>query len=56
MEKNSSPIPTPAENSMAIQEVVLNSGGDASSPSRILPNRLHTRNRQVKAAALTATM
>ena len=49
-------MPMPAENNIAIQEDVLNSGSEASSPSRILPNRLHTRNRQVNAAAQTVRM
>ena len=53
MEKNSTPIPTAAENSMASQENLLNSGRESSSPSRILPNRLHTRNRQVNMVAQT---
>ena len=53
MEKNSTPIPIPAENSMANQENRLNSGEESSAPSRIRPNRLHARNRHVNSVAQT---
>ena len=43
MPKKSSPMPTPAENSMANQEKLLNSGLLSSSPSLTAPWRLHIR-------------
>lgn len=44
-----------ARTSMASQEEVLNSGREASSPSRIRPNGLHTRNRQASTLTPTTT-
>jgi hypothetical protein len=43
MPKKSSPMPTPAENSIANQEKLLNSGLLSSSPSLMLPKRLNIR-------------
>ena len=53
MEKNSSPMPRPAENSMASQEKVPNSGRESSAPRRMLPKRLPIRKKQMNRVAHT---
>ena len=56
MEKNRSPMPIPAENSIASHENLLNSGLASSSPSRTRPNGLHISTSAVSSAMQTTMM